>query len=137
MTRTRLARRKAFSCLQRYEAKAWSEENKASVLGASFTPNGHGHNYELEAYLEGPVDPVTGMVMNLIEIDQILNEVTGPLEGKQLNSEVAEFKNQTPTTEALAAYLYERLETKFSNHAVKLARLRLFDHEDLWVDIWS
>ncbi|MBX3022288.1 MAG: 6-carboxytetrahydropterin synthase [Bdellovibrionales bacterium] len=132
---TRLARRKAFQCLHKYDVKDWSTEKNASVFGACFTPHGHGHNYEMEVYLEGPVDPVTGMILNLIDVDAALDKVVAPLQGKHLNLEIAEFKDKVPTTELLAAYLFERVRAEV--HApVKLAKLRLYEYEDLWVDVW-
>ncbi len=139
MSLTRLARRKSFQCLHRYEVKDWTSEENARVFGGCFTPHGHGHNYEMEAYFEGPVDPVTGMILNLTEVDKLLAETIQPIEGKHLNFEVARFKDQVPTTEALASYLYERLKVRLSVLGlpdVQVARVRLYESENLWVDVW-
>lgn len=139
MSLTRLARRRGFQCLHRYEVKDWTSEKNADVFGGCFTPNGHGHNYELEAYFEGPVDPVTGMILNLTDVDKLLDETLVPVAGKHLNFEVARFRDQVPTTEALASYLFDRLKVRLSMSPfkdVQLARLRLYECEDLWVDVW-
>lgn len=134
---TRLARRKGFQCMHRYAVDAWSKEQNAAEFGACFTPTGHGHNYELEAYFEGKVDAQTGMIVNLADVDSLLNRVLSPLEGKHLNNEVPEFKNQVPTTESLAEYLAQRLiqEMNFGG-GVRLVKIRLYEYEDLWVDVW-
>src|SRR4051812_33820643 len=109
MTTTRIARRKDFQCMHRYAVETWSEQKNKEVFGACFSPTGHGHNYALEAYFEGPVNRETGMVANLTDVDQILDQVLAPLDGRHLNFEVPEFKNQVPTTEALANYILQRL----------------------------
>jgi 6-pyruvoyltetrahydropterin/6-carboxytetrahydropterin synthase len=136
MNLTRLARRTGFQCLHRYAVEKWPEERNALEFGACFTPHGHGHNYELEAYFEGPVDKQTGMIMNLAEVDAILKQTVEPLDGKHLNLEVPEFKNQVPTTEALALYLTSRLREAMKSSPVRLAKVRLYECEDLWVDVW-
>ena len=91
VARTRLARRKAFQGLHRYGVDSWSEAKNQANFGACFTPHGHGHNYELEAHIEGPVDKETGMIMNLADVDQLLNQLIKPLNGKHLNFEIIQF----------------------------------------------
>lgn len=135
MSRTRLARRKAFQCLHRYDVAAWSDQKNGEVFGACFTPHGHGHNYEMEVYLEGPVDPTTGMILNLVDVDQVLDAVIAPIKGKHLNLDVPEFLNKVPTTEMLAQYLFERV-AKSVAAPVQVAKLRLYEYDDLWVDVW-
>ncbi len=135
--RTRLARRRAFSCTHLYQLSEWSEVENREVFGACFTPHGHGHNYELEAYLEGPVNTLTGMILNLVDVDQILSELLKPFDGKHLNFEVPEFKGKVPTTELLAQLLFDRAQLLFSAHGTKLVKLRLHEYEDLWVDVWA
>lgn len=136
MSLTRIARRKSFQCMHRYAVAAWSPEQNAAEFGACFTPTGHGHNYELEVFFEGVIDPVTGMIANLVDIDALLGELLAPLAGKHLNEEVAEFKNVVPTTETIAGYLSSRLLKINKLKGVRVAKLRLYEYEDLWVDIW-
>jgi 6-pyruvoyltetrahydropterin/6-carboxytetrahydropterin synthase len=134
---TRLARRKSFQCLHRYGVDEWSDERNHAVFGACFTPHGHGHDYEMEVYFEGPVDPQTGMILNLVDVDRILDRVIAPVGGKHLNLEVDELRGQVPTTEVLARYLFDRVERECAGlKPVVAARLRLYEYEDLWVDVW-
>jgi 6-pyruvoyltetrahydropterin/6-carboxytetrahydropterin synthase len=134
--KTRLARRRSFQCLHRYEVAAWSDEKNLDVFGACFTPNGHGHDYEVEAYIEGPLEPESGMILNLVDVDRILGEVVGPLNGKHLNFEVPEFAGRVPTTEVLGQYLFKQLQPKVSSVGAELVKLRLYEYADLWVDVW-
>lgn len=136
MLPTRLARRRGFQCLHKYVVPEWTDSANSSVFGACFTPHGHGHNYELEVYIEGAMDPQTGMIMNLVDVDCILKEVVDPLDGKHVNLEVPGLKGLVPTTERLAHYLMERLQPRFTG-GVRLVKIRLYEYEDLWVDLWS
>lgn len=132
---TRLVRRRGFQCLHKYIVPEWTDAANSSVFGACFTPHGHGHNYELEVYIEGPVDPLTGMIMNLTDVDHILREAIAPLEGKHVNLEVPELSGQVPTTERLSYFLATRLLSQFKA-PLKLVKIRLYEYEDLWVDLW-
>jgi 6-pyruvoyltetrahydropterin/6-carboxytetrahydropterin synthase len=132
----RLARRKPFSCLHRYAVEKWSDDQNREVFGACFLPEGHGHNYQLEAYFEGPIDATTGMILNLIDVDQLLGRLVAPLEGRRLDVDVAAFRGVVPTTENIALYLFAELEPQVKGLGVRLAKLRLYEYEDLWVDVW-
>jgi 6-pyruvoyltetrahydropterin/6-carboxytetrahydropterin synthase len=132
---TRLARRKSFQSMHFYANPVWTAERNAQEFGACFTPHGHGHNYELEAYFEGAVDPVSGMIVNLADVDSLLASAVAPLDGKHLNS-LPEFKEHVPTTEALAGWLTGKLQASMKFPGVKLVKVRLYEYEDLWVDVW-
>lgn len=136
MPKTRLVRRQGFQCIHKYVVPEWTDAANSSVFGACFTSSGHGHNYELEVYIEGEPDPVTGMVMNLTEVDRILKEAVAPFEGKSVELEVAGLAGKVPTTERIAQFLFERLNKNF-NGSAKLIKLRLFEYENLWVDVWA
>lgn len=122
--------------MHRYSVAGWTDERNLAEFGACFTPTGHGHNYELEAYFEGPIEPVSGMIANLQDIDALLSRLVAPLNGKHLNEEVPEFKNQVPTTEVIANYLAQNLIKLNKLSGVRVCKVRLFEYEDLWVDVW-
>lgn len=132
---TRLARRRSFQCLHKYVVPEWTDSANSSVFGACFTPHGHGHNYELEVYIEGTLQQDTGMIINLTDVDKILKEAVEPLHGKHVNLEIPELKGLVPTTERLAHFLGKRLAPKFPA-PLKLVKIRLYEYEDLWVDLW-
>lgn len=135
MSRTVLVRRRGFQCLHKYVVPEWTDAANASAFGACFTPHGHGHDYELEVYLEGEVDPVTGMILNLADVDRVLKEVLAVFDGKHLNLEVPGLEGQVPTTERLAHFLFSRLKDRFA--PARLVKVRLYEYEDLWVDLWA
>ena len=130
---TRLVRSVYFECLHRYENPSLSREENERVFGACFTPHGHGHTYKMDVCVSGPIDPKTGMVINLKDLDESINAVVARIAGKHLNFEIDHFKDTIPTTENLLQFLVRQLKTEFSGK-VKLEKVRLYENNDLWVD---
>ena len=60
-------------------------------------PYYHGHNYELIVGVTGEVDPKTGYLIDMkVLADLIKTEVEDYMDHKNLNEQVAEFKNTKP-----------------------------------------
>ncbi len=89
----------------------------------------------LEVTIEGEPDPVTGMVFDLRELKEILNEeVVDPMDHRFLNREVPPFEKVVPTTENVAIEIWRRLSGRISGNGVKLHNVRLYETGDLYVD---
>lgn len=115
------------------KAGATDAENQA-LYGPAANVNGHGHNYVLEVSIDGTPDPVTGMVLDLKELKEILNrEVVDPMDHRFLNYEVKPFDRVVPTVENVAIEIWRRLEPQFQGEA-RLKNVRLYETEDLYVD---
>src|SRR5579864_7540081 len=98
-----ITRKAEFSASHICRSAALSEEENRAAFGAAANPHGHGHNYVLEVTLEGQPDAVTGMVMDLKELKEILNrEVVRPFDHRFLNHEVPPFDRVIPTAENVA-----------------------------------
>ena len=118
-----LGRRYRFAASHRLHTDKLSEEENARVFGKCNNPYGHGHNYVLEISLSGPIDPATGMIANLADLDGFVErEILEVLDHRSLNEDVAAFKEKVPTTENLCIEIFSRLK-KFS--WAKLERVRL------------
>ena len=106
-----LTRRYHFSASHRLHSTELSEEENRKLYGKCANPYGHGHNYVVEVTVAGPVEPATGMVANLAELDAfVAREVVEPFDHKYLNEEVDEFRMAVPTTENLCREIYRRLK---------------------------
>jgi len=94
-----------------------------------FTPDGLGRESYVEIVLAGPIDPSSGMIMDLALVDAELARTLGPLEASDAN---------TPSTELVATHLFETLRERFEDLArgVRLEKLRLGESADAWVDVW-
>jgi len=107
-----LSRRYHFAASHRLHTPKLSEEENKRVYGKCSNPYGHGHNYVLEVTVTGPVDPETGMIANLVELDPFVQkEVIEPFDQKFLNEEVAEFREQVATTENVCREIFRRLKS--------------------------
>lgn len=133
-----IARKCLFSSAHFYNQPKFSEEQNRQEFGLCYTPHGHGHNYVIEAFVEGPIDPHLRLVMDLAHLDEILHHSTRALDHHHLNFEVPEFKFLIPTTENIALYLRDKIVHGLQKYpGVKLNRLRLFETDDLWVEVYE
>jgi 6-pyruvoyltetrahydropterin/6-carboxytetrahydropterin synthase len=118
-----LGRRYCFAASHRLHSKKSSAEENSRVYGKCNSPYGHGHNYVVEISVSGPVDPATGMIANLADLDGFVErEVIEAFDHRSLNEEVAAFRDKVPTTENVCIEIYERLK-QFPK--VKLERVRI------------
>jgi 6-pyruvoyltetrahydropterin/6-carboxytetrahydropterin synthase len=105
-----LTRRYRFCASHRLHSVHLGEAENRLIYGKCNNPYGHGHNYIVEVAVSGPVDPSTGMVANLSELDAYVDrEVIEPFDHRYLNEEIAEFRERVPTTENLCIGIFERL----------------------------
>ena len=108
-----LSRRYAFSASHRLHSDRLSEEENWRVYGKCNNPYGHGHNYALEVTLAGEISPVTGMIVDLGDLDRFVNEqILERFDHKNLNT-LEQFSVQVPTSEMLCKTIYEILEQNF------------------------
>jgi 6-pyruvoyltetrahydropterin/6-carboxytetrahydropterin synthase len=118
-----LTRRYLFSASHRLHSDALSEEQNRATYGKCNNPYGHGHNYFVEVTVSGQVDPRTGMVCNLVDIDEcVQREIVRRFDHENLNT-LAEFRDRVPTTEELSVVIYNILKRTF--HAAHLEKVRL------------
>jgi len=105
-----LGRRYRFAASHRLHTEKLSEEENARMFGKCANPHGHGHNYMLEISVSGDVDPATGMIANLAELDTFVErEVLDVFDHHSLNEDVEAFRNVVPTTENLCIEIFQRL----------------------------
>jgi 6-pyruvoyltetrahydropterin/6-carboxytetrahydropterin synthase len=131
-----LTRRATFSASHFYWNPAWSEEQNHAVFGRCANRNGHGHNYTLEVTVSGEPDPVSGFVVDLKWLkDVIESEVLSVYDHRHLNHEVPEFAATIPTTENMAIAIWKRLEIPVSQRGgARLARVRVYETTDIFAE---
>jgi 6-pyruvoyltetrahydropterin/6-carboxytetrahydropterin synthase len=113
-----------FSASHRLHSAALSAEENGRVFGKCNNPNGHGHNYVLEVTVTGPLDARTGTIASLSEIDALVEEnVVRAFDHKNLNLDVADFRDVNPTAENIARAIWRRLDGRLSRGAIHKVRL--------------
>jgi 6-pyruvoyltetrahydropterin/6-carboxytetrahydropterin synthase len=118
-----LGRRYRFSASHRLHTAHLSEEENYRVFEKCSNPHGHGHNYVVEVGVSGDVDPATGMIANLADLDAFVERhVLNDFDHKSLNEDVPAFRDKVPTTENLCMEIFQRLK---SFPKAKLQRVRV------------
>ncbi len=111
-------RKAHFNAAHRLHNPNWSDEKNERVFGLCNNPNYHGHNYELEVKVVGEVDPVTGYLIDLKVLKDIIHDqVELRFDHKNLNLDTEEFKNLNPTAENICYVIWtilrEHLDDKY------------------------
>ena len=123
----RATRRVHFCAAHRLFRPDWPDERNALQFGACANPHWHGHNYELDVTVEGPVDPETGYVMDLKLLrDALEARVVRDVDHRNLNLEVPWLEGVNPTTENLVVAMWNRMAGSLPE-GVRLARLVLHE----------
>ena len=131
-----VTRRAEFSASHYYHNPELSPEENRRIFGKCNNPHGHGHNYTLEVTVAGEVDSKTGMVLDIKDLKQLVeDEVLQSMDHRFLNKEVPVFSSTLPTTENIAVEIWKRLAQKLPNG--KLHRIRLYETPDLYVDYFG
>ncbi|XP_070129714.1 6-pyruvoyl tetrahydrobiopterin synthase isoform X2 [Equus przewalskii] len=148
--RARVSRLVSFSATHRLHSKSLSNEENLKLFGKCNNPNGHGHNYKdlcldvnllkvmlvfwyfvlfpiVVVTVQGEIDPVTGMVMNLTDLKEYMEEaIMKPLDHKNLDLDVPYFADIVSTTENVAVYIWENLQKFLPTYG----HLNSFNSED-------
>ena len=118
-----LTRRYWFSASHRLHSEAISAQENQRTYGKCNNPHGHGHNYALEVTVGGQVDPKTGMVCSLVDLDGFVQrEILERYEHSNLNT-LEEFKERVPTSENLCMEIFGRLRREFHHAVVEKVRM--------------
>jgi 6-pyruvoyltetrahydropterin/6-carboxytetrahydropterin synthase len=125
-----LQRKRIFSCAHRY----WNPLHEASWNAAYFGPLAeiHGHNYTVTLTVSGGVDPVTGIVVNLVDVKEWLAQGVAPFENRCVDAASAVMGGLQPSTENIARVLWSRVEPLIGGSPARLDAVRVAESEALW-----
>ncbi|WP_445732165.1 6-pyruvoyl trahydropterin synthase family protein [Mariniflexile sp.] len=111
-----VSRKAHFNAAHRLYRKDWSHEKNDAVFGKCNNPNFHGHNYELIVSVTGEIDKETGYVIDMKVLKDIIKEeIEDAFDHKNLNVEVAEFKDLNPTAENIVVVIYNKMKLKLDS----------------------
>ena len=133
----RLSRTIRFNAGRSLWRKDWSPEENRAIYGDE-SPHGYGHNFALDVAVAGEIDPGSGMVVNLTDLDRVLKEeVDAPLDHRNLNLDVEGFDTTPPTAENVALWIWRRVSARIERERwpCRLAHLRLTLTPDFAVEI--
>jgi 6-pyruvoyltetrahydropterin/6-carboxytetrahydropterin synthase len=125
-----ITRRATFAAAHRLYRPDWDDARNFATFGACANPGWHGHNYVLEVTVGGPVDPETGMIVDLKWLKAVLQrEIIDLVDHQNLNTQVAFLDGVNPTVEQLARCFWRRLRDPVAERA-RLLRVTLRETEN-------
>ncbi|MDP4176007.1 MAG: 6-carboxytetrahydropterin synthase [Bacteroidota bacterium] len=128
-----VTRREVFSASHRLHNESLSSIENRQIYGKCNNPYGHGHNYVLEVVVAGEVDPITGYVIDIKSLkDLIIEQVVSKVDHRHLNYEVDFMKGIIPTTENFAIAIWNQLSGKIPSG--KLYSVKLYETENNYVE---
>ena len=138
MPRTALTRRVTFAAAHRYRRPEWSAAKNFEVFGNCSREAWHGHTYTCDVSVSGPVDDVTGFVVDLRLLDEILaREVMARFDHRNVNTDIPEFAEGrlVPTCENIAAFIAGRVQDALGTRS-RVTRVQLSESPTLWAE-WT
>ncbi len=131
--KTTVARKEHFNAAHRLDNPDLSEAENHRIFGKCNHPNFHGHNYDLIVRITGETDPVTGYVIDMKTLSELIRtRITDDFDHKNLNLDVVEFKTLIPTAENIALVIYNRLRPSI-DHKLEL-KIQLYETERNFVE---
>lgn len=128
-------RRYMLSASHRLHSDVLSAEENRAAYGKCNNPHGHGHNYTVEVLTRGAIDPQTGMVIDLVQLDEAVRKnVLQRFDHTNLNHD-ALFVNQVPTTENLCIAVFELLRSALPKG--RLEYVRVEETENNFFQCWD
>jgi 6-pyruvoyltetrahydropterin/6-carboxytetrahydropterin synthase len=127
-----------FAAAHRYRRPDWDDARNEATFGPCARPHYHGHTYICDVTVTGPIDDVTGMVVDLGLLDRVLaTEVQERFDHRNINLDVPEFAEgrQVPTGENLARFIGERVQRALGDR-VQVSDVRVAEDDRLWAN-WT
>lgn len=130
-----MTRRVTFSSGHRYWFPHLSAGENREIFGHWASRFNHGHNFVLDVKVEGKIDPLTGMVVNIKRIDDILKEhIVHVFDQRSINDEVEAFEDRAPSLENLMTFIRDELEGKLPSECTFVG-LRLEEMPTLYGEL--
>jgi 6-pyruvoyltetrahydropterin/6-carboxytetrahydropterin synthase len=117
-----------FSAAHRLALPELSLEENTEIYGKCARTNGHGHNYHLEVTVKGEIAPRTGMIVDLVALEQAIETyVVEPFDHTFLNKDIPYFAEVVPTAENIAVHIRDLLQQPIQNLGAQLHRVKLIE----------
>ncbi|HMO26575.1 MAG TPA: 6-carboxytetrahydropterin synthase [Tepidisphaeraceae bacterium] len=123
----RLAHRFEFSAAHRLHNPNLTDAENRAMFGKCNNPHGHGHNYELQVTVAGPIR-ADGRIIEIDQLERIVDDaVIQPFDHKHLNIEVCDFAELNPSVEHIAQTIFRRLKPRCADRQIRLASVIVWE----------
>ncbi len=124
-----------FSAGHRLYLKGISDEENWRIFGKCTNPKGHGHDYYIEVKIRGEIDPETGMVIDIGELDELMKDVIDELDHKRLDVEVPYFRDFQPSGENIVKYMWSSIKPRLKSG--ELSHLKLWETQNNYFEYFE
>ena len=133
-----ITRRELFCAAHMLRNENWDDKKNLEVFGKCSNPNWHGHNFELFVTVKGEVNPLTGFVINLMELSNLIEKkVIQKIDHKNINLDVDFMAGKMASTEVLAIAIWEQLEAGVLELGGILHCVKLQETENNFVEYYG
>ncbi len=133
-----ITRKERFNSAHKLYREDWTLEKNLEVFGKCANPNWHGHNYELYVTVKGTPDAMTGFVIDLKVLSEIVNEkITEKLDHKNLNLDVEFMKGKMPSTEILAIEIWKQIAGDIKKNGGQLHCIKVCETDNNYVEYFG
>jgi len=133
-----ITRRERFSAAHKLYREDWSLKENETTFGKCSNPNWHGHNYELFVTVKGDINPITGFVIDLRKLkDIILDQVILKLDHRNINLDVDFMQGKMASTEVLAVEIFNQLKVPIAEEGALLHSIKLQETENNSVEYFG
>ena len=88
----------------------------------------HGHNWRIEVVLSGDRLNEAGLLIDFKDVKTAANDILEDLDHSYLN-DLPQFKNENPSSENIAAYLFQRLSSELNNSHLKVTKVTAWESD--------
>lgn len=123
-----------YCAAHRYYNADWNEEKNKDVFGKD--SNNHGHNYALHVTVKGEIDPGTGWVVDLGEMNVIVKQhVLDVFDHAQIEEDIEWFSDKQPSSENMVKYMWQEISKHLTD--AELVRIRLVETPTIYTDYYG
>jgi len=127
-----------FSAAHRLALTHLSYEENCEIYGKCARPHGHGHNYHLEVTVQGTIDPRTGMLADLVQLQSAIDDhVVEPFDHTFLNKDIPYFAEVVPTAENIAVHIRDLLQGPIQALGAQLHKVKLIESPNNSAEVYG
>ena len=88
----------------------------------------HGHNWRIEVVLSGDRLNEAGLLIDFKDVKTAANRILEDLDHAYLN-DLPQFKDENPSSENIAAYLFQRLSSELNKGHLKVTKVTAWESD--------
>jgi 6-pyruvoyltetrahydropterin/6-carboxytetrahydropterin synthase len=88
----------------------------------------HGHNWRIEVVLSGDRLNEAGLLIDFRDVKTAANRILEDLDHSYLN-DLPQFKDENPSSENIAAYLFQRLSSELNSGHLKVTKVTAWESD--------